>query len=351
MDPQHLAAFSQVRTSEYLTVEENCDKLNKFITDYEAVKSSLMSLSEKCKHPVMVPFGNVAFMSGSLVHTNDVLVLLGDNWFVEQSAKQTVDILNRRIVALQTEAGKLKTRMQQIKTELSYAKGLAEVSGDTVEIVEPYDEQSEQKWKTQHDENVRRFRQEMKESETSDVNTLAATDGTDYEQIWRRLEQLEKEEEEDDDVEDESDVRPYTESTQQESVCDSEDDDDSDDTPERSRAFVINFKHSTACAQVRERGALVRSPADIYDRYREQSSAGTSHISTAYLHQVEETQHSQSRDVSCETSDIQPCVESHVTGSQRSEILQRSVAADMRSSSGEPTVRKVSKFKASRLKK
>jgi len=351
MDPQHLAAFSQVRTSEYLTVEENCDKLNKFIADYEAVKSSLVSLSEKCKHPVMVPFGNVAFMSGSLVHTNDVLVLLGDNWFVEQSTKQTVDILNRRIVALQTEADKLKTRMQQIKTELSYAKGLAEESGDTVEIVEPYDEQSEQKWKTQHEQNVRKFRQEMKVSDTSDVNTSADTDSSEYEQIWRRLEQLEEEEDDDDDdVADESDVRPFTESTQQESLCDSEDN-DSDDTLECSRALVINFKHSPACAQVRERGATVCSPTDIYDRYYEQSSSATSHVSAAYLHQSEETQHGQLRDVPCETSDLQPHVESRVTGSEHSEILQSSVAADLRSSSGEPTVRKVSKFKASRLKK
>ena len=330
-------------------MEENCDKLNKFIADYEAVKSSVMSLSEKCRHPIMVPFGNVAFMSGSLVHTNDVLVLLGDNWFVEQSAKQTVDILNRRIAALQSDADKLKTRMQQIKTELGYAKGLAGESGDTVEIVEPYDEETEQRWKTQHEANVRKFRQETKESNASDVNDSAATESTEYERIWRRLEQLEKEEDDDDDddIEDERDVHPYPQSAQQEPLCDPEEG-DSETAVEHCEALVINFKHSTAGSQIRERSADVSSPADIYDRYCEHSGPTASRASTSYFQHLE---HGQSRDVSHETSDSRPQVEHHIAGSRDSQTLQSSVAADLSSSSGEPTVRKVSKFKASRLKK
>ena len=44
-----------------------------------------------------VPFGKLAFMPGKLVHTNQLLVLLGDNWFVERSAKQAEDIAQRRI--------------------------------------------------------------------------------------------------------------------------------------------------------------------------------------------------------------------------------------------------------------
>ena len=44
-----------------------------------------------------VPFGKFAFMPGKLVHTNEILVLLGDNWFVERSAKQAEDIAQRRI--------------------------------------------------------------------------------------------------------------------------------------------------------------------------------------------------------------------------------------------------------------
>lgn len=36
-------------------------------------------------------------MPGQLVHTNEILVLLGDNWFAERSAKQASNIVKRRI--------------------------------------------------------------------------------------------------------------------------------------------------------------------------------------------------------------------------------------------------------------
>ena len=36
-------------------------------------------------------------MPGQLIHTNEILVLLGDNWFAERSAKQAGEIVERRI--------------------------------------------------------------------------------------------------------------------------------------------------------------------------------------------------------------------------------------------------------------
>ena len=44
-----------------------------------------------------VPFGKLAFMPGQLVHTNEILVLLGDNWFAERSAAQAAEIIDRRM--------------------------------------------------------------------------------------------------------------------------------------------------------------------------------------------------------------------------------------------------------------
>ena len=43
-----------------------------------------------------VPFGKFAFMQGELYHTNEILVLLGDNWFVERSAHDAAAIAERR---------------------------------------------------------------------------------------------------------------------------------------------------------------------------------------------------------------------------------------------------------------
>ena len=35
-------------------------------------------------------------MPGELYHTNELLVLLGDNWFAKRSAKQAVELVQRR---------------------------------------------------------------------------------------------------------------------------------------------------------------------------------------------------------------------------------------------------------------
>ena len=36
-------------------------------------------------------------MPGKLIHTNEILAMLGDNWFVERSTKQAVGIVERRL--------------------------------------------------------------------------------------------------------------------------------------------------------------------------------------------------------------------------------------------------------------
>ena len=35
-------------------------------------------------------------MPGKLIHTNEITVLLGDNWFAERSASQALEIVARR---------------------------------------------------------------------------------------------------------------------------------------------------------------------------------------------------------------------------------------------------------------
>ncbi|KAK3548067.1 hypothetical protein QTP70_004501 [Hemibagrus guttatus] len=46
--------------------------------------------------PGKVPFGSLAFMPGKLVHTNELTVLLGDNWFAKCSAKQAQTLVEHR---------------------------------------------------------------------------------------------------------------------------------------------------------------------------------------------------------------------------------------------------------------
>lgn len=43
-----------------------------------------------------VPLGKYAFMPGKLYHSNEILVLLGDNWFAKTTAKHAVGVAERR---------------------------------------------------------------------------------------------------------------------------------------------------------------------------------------------------------------------------------------------------------------
>ncbi|RKP22968.1 Prefoldin [Syncephalis pseudoplumigaleata] len=62
--------------------------------EYQQLREGLTRLPEETSHAVMVPVGPLAFFPGKLVKTNHLLVLLGDNWFVERSATQAVELID-----------------------------------------------------------------------------------------------------------------------------------------------------------------------------------------------------------------------------------------------------------------
>ena len=43
-------------------------------------------------------------MPGQLVHTNEITVLLGDNYFLERSASQAADIVLRRLQGIVSQS-------------------------------------------------------------------------------------------------------------------------------------------------------------------------------------------------------------------------------------------------------
>ena len=47
---------------------------------------------------LQIPLGKMAFMPGKLVHTNEITVLLGDNYFAERSVAQSLAIADRRLL-------------------------------------------------------------------------------------------------------------------------------------------------------------------------------------------------------------------------------------------------------------
>ena len=103
------------------------EQLAKFCEDYSRLDATLSTLADQTSHPLMVhtlhpaqrlgkcsrssplddpfhlvrrpqvPLGPLAFMPGRAVHTNEVFVLLGENYFVERSTKQAREIIDRRL--------------------------------------------------------------------------------------------------------------------------------------------------------------------------------------------------------------------------------------------------------------
>lgn len=134
----------------------------------------------------MVPFGPLAFMPGKLVHTNEILVLLGDNWFAERSAKQACEIIDRRIKSVSSEIHKLQQQKQLLQPRIdAVSKKMAQQS-DIFEITEEYDEEKEKKWREEHKKNAQAYKRSLKDKPSE--NSKEKTD----EELWERLNELER---------------------------------------------------------------------------------------------------------------------------------------------------------------
>ncbi|KAL0146262.1 hypothetical protein V8B55DRAFT_1469221 [Mucor lusitanicus] len=78
------------------TLEQEYQRWTDYKTDYDALENQLKTLPDNTTKSAMIPMGKLAFMPGKLIHTNEILVLLGDQYYAERSAKQAIEILGRR---------------------------------------------------------------------------------------------------------------------------------------------------------------------------------------------------------------------------------------------------------------
>ena len=67
-------------------------------------------------------------MRGKLVHTNEILVLLGDNWFTERSAKQAGEIIERRLGRVIAHLDGLNKEKAALNDQLEWTENLLKVN-------------------------------------------------------------------------------------------------------------------------------------------------------------------------------------------------------------------------------
>ena len=220
-------------------------------TEYETLLQKLETITDKTSYNVMVPLGgSKAFFEAQVEHTNEIMVLLGDNWFAERSAKEAREICQRRIDKCQSMLDGLDKESKLYQSWLQEASKIdTEIREDgTKDIVEDYDEEKEKQWRIEHQARVKA------EKNLASERTADAGDDDDF---WRRLDELELEEELEQheallkqkqeckmkDSESEDEDRDWSDSP---SITDDDEDsaedskhseDDTDDGPKRSVSF------------------------------------------------------------------------------------------------------------------
>lgn len=199
---------------EHEKVVKNCESRmqhwKKVSGDYEALKDRLQTLPDQLSYDIMVPFGPLAFMPGKLMHTNEITVLLGDNWFSKCSAKQAQKIVDHRMKYVKNELDDLSKTMKNFEARVGFAKDLETISaskGDYVDIREDIGNSdsavTKGKQRIAHKPNSKPKLDvvwDLKEEEDEE-NEAESKDGGSRkgvmteEELWARLDELEKLEE------------------------------------------------------------------------------------------------------------------------------------------------------------
>ncbi|KAM7040347.1 unconventional prefoldin RPB5 interactor 1 [Acridotheres tristis] len=183
--------------------QEKIQHWKKVESDYEALKERLQTLPDKLSYDIMVPFGPLAFMPGKLVHTNEITVLLGDNWFSKCSAKQAIELVEHRKKHVRKALDDLQKVMKNFESRAEFTEDLQKMSdaaGEYVDIREEIEDDSIEtkgKHRTAH-----RPHSKPKVSNAFEVDFPANGSDTkpmgrfqSEEELWARLEELERQEE------------------------------------------------------------------------------------------------------------------------------------------------------------
>ncbi|XP_025898102.1 unconventional prefoldin RPB5 interactor 1 [Nothoprocta perdicaria] len=172
-------------------------------SDYDALQERLSTLPDKLSYDIMVPFGPLAFMPGKLVHTNEVTVLLGDNWFSKCSAKQAVALVEHRKKHVRKALDDLEKVMKNFESRVEFTEDLQKMSDDASDIVDIREEiendeiETKGKYRTAHKPHSKpkisnTFEVDFQENghDTKSVGRFQSE-----EELWARLEELERQEE------------------------------------------------------------------------------------------------------------------------------------------------------------
>jgi len=196
-----------------LVWEESKNTVKKLENDrkqFEEVEEVIRNLPDSLSHDIMVPIGEMGFMCGKLKHTNEILVLLGDNYFVKRSATQSLNIITRRLHYVDEKIEAEKKKLEEVKARLSFFSDLSASaseysSNNIVNIVEEYhsDEDKADNQSCYEDENEHEARLKRVLSTFSNKDEKETANNEERLDYLTRLLELEEQESDEEEREDE----------------------------------------------------------------------------------------------------------------------------------------------------
>ncbi|XP_057861191.2 uncharacterized protein LOC131069691 isoform X1 [Cryptomeria japonica] len=257
------------------TSRQELHKLDEFVQDNRKLMKLVQKLPDEMSHNIMVPFGKAAFFPGRMIHTNEFLVLLGEGYHAECTAKQTLEVLRRRSKVLDSKIEGIKAVMEDLQTEaMFFTSTAAEADAGVMEIREDYVEKPSLKEKPDLGHHSSSAKLEASTPATAtDVNDDPSTEDKEFDRIMSRLSELEQAEAEENGSSSDDGEEPSSEFGR---MNDHEHDDSEDDKVESQTQISLGTSTGKqmslasmelpmskgSFASPRDQ-ATIRSPADI----------------------------------------------------------------------------------------
>ncbi|XP_015116206.1 unconventional prefoldin RPB5 interactor 1 [Diachasma alloeum] len=201
MDYEQLKTYQQQILSQALNegIRRNNEQVKTW-SDYkkrhEKVLEGLAMLPQDLSVNCMVPMGKRALMRGKLVHTNEIMVCLGDGYFAKYSAPQAIALCNRRI----QRANEMLENLEKERNLFEMRQMITDtfdVFGDNnkKDLQEHWDNEKLENWRDEHRRREKEYRQklaQLKNEKKEEIKT--------EEDLFKRLDALELQEELEDEL-------------------------------------------------------------------------------------------------------------------------------------------------------
>lgn len=123
---------------------QGCDEkikvFSKYKKDYEQLKKLIDSMKDNVRCPCNIPIAGsqLCLAPGHIIHTNEILVLLGDNYFGLRSSKQAQNIIDRRLKGVGDILRKTEEEKRKVEDWLKTTREHKQAKEEFVEIIEHF---------------------------------------------------------------------------------------------------------------------------------------------------------------------------------------------------------------------